>query len=151
MPGNDNCINATEFEDCLTGICRILYFRKNSNDENYRLMDLIEGQFNQGFVDGYARHIEIRKKGCDLITHCKVGFWSKQEVNAKKIVLPYGKWAWFTTDQKNETLFKCPAGIYVGAFVINKIGVLHCQPINVKSFNRNILPHSSYIKKQPKN
>ena len=108
-------------------------------------MDLIEGQFNQGFIDGYARHIEIRKSGCDIFTHCKVGFWSKQLVNAKQIVLPYGKWAWFTTDSKNETLFKCPAGIYLGVMVINKIGVLHCQPINVKSFNRNILPHSSYI------
>ena len=84
-PNENNCINATEFEECLSGICRILYFRKNSNDANYRLMDLIEGQFNQGFIDGYARHIEIRKTGCDIYTHCKVGFWCKQEVNAKQI------------------------------------------------------------------
>jgi hypothetical protein len=76
-PGSDNSINAAEFEQCLTGIGRIIYYRKNSNDDNFKVIDLIEGRFNQGFVDGFARHIEVRNKGCDILTNCKVGFWSK--------------------------------------------------------------------------
>lgn len=58
-------------------MARIIYYRKNSNDMNWRVLDIVEGQINQGFVDGYARHIEIRKSHCDIVTNCKVGYWSK--------------------------------------------------------------------------
>ena len=114
----------------MSGIARIIYYRKNRNDENYKVIDMIEGEYKKGFVDGFARHIELRKVNCDIYTNCKVGFWSKQEHDGRAIVVPYGKWAWFTTNQKNETLFKCPSGIYVGAYVLKKIGVLHCQSID---------------------
>jgi hypothetical protein len=46
VPEMDNTIEAKEFEECLSGVARIIYFRKNSNDSNWRLQDFIEGQLN---------------------------------------------------------------------------------------------------------
>lgn len=74
---DQNYIDVSQIESCLSGIGRIIYFRQNNNDNNYSIRDVIEGYFHQGYIDGYARHMEVRKVHCDFQTNCKTGFWKK--------------------------------------------------------------------------
>ena len=97
-----NCLEAANIEKSLTGIARIIYFRKYQTSDNFYLTDMMEGEMSQGSFDGYARCLEVRFNQCKASAvniSCKVGFWKTQD----GCLMPNGKWAWFLTNSHYET------------------------------------------------
>ena len=137
---SDKCIEASKIEKYLTGIARIIYYKKYATNENYFLTDIIEGELVKGVVDGYARCIEIRNNKCKMskvIISCKVGFWKQKDGH----LMPHGKWCWFITNSHGETKIKAPDGIYSGHLDNRNRQVLHkYHSAAINDFCRNKPP-----------
>ena len=109
-PGSD-FLEASKIESYLTGIARIIYYRKYRSSDNFYLTDMMEGEITKGTFEGYARCLEVRFNKCKMSAvqvSCKVGFWKTQDGG----LMPNGKWAWFLTNTHNETKMRANDGIY---------------------------------------
>jgi hypothetical protein len=131
-------IEASKVEKYLTGVARIIYFRKFLTNENYYLTDVMEGELSNGSFEGYARCFEVRFKKCKNSSpdvSCKVGFWKTNE-NA---LMPHGKWVWYMTNQNNETTMRASDGIYTAdKDPRNRIIITKCPGAPIEDFYKNV-------------
>ena len=61
-----NYIDSYKIEKYLTGVARIIYFKKYLTSGNYYLTDVLEGEIHKGVFEGYARAFEVRFNKCKM-------------------------------------------------------------------------------------
>ena len=109
-----------EIKESVTGFARIVYYKTTGSTvtaDNSEIEQVVEGEFVNGKMEGYARGISA------INGSCAVGFHSNG--------IPNGKWCLYHKDGH----FTQREGIYEGKRCV--------QPIQLKTFEQAILPKTA--------